>query len=527
MTSTPPIRVLIVDNSKMDRAAYRRLLDKHPDGQYAFVEAATAEEGLRRVGSELPDCILLDYKLPDFDGLEFLARLPDAAAGRMIPVVVLTGDANESVAADVLKRGAQDCLVKTNLSEHTLITAVARAIARASLQAQVKRANQSLETQNRRLTELYETAYQFVDNVAREFRTPLAVIKEFASIIGDGLAGPIADEQQEYLSIIRSRVDDLETMVNDMLDISKLESGQLGFYRRPCSLTDILDNVRTSLERKANTAKVRLEVAIDSDLPLTYGDPDKIGRVIVNLVANAMRFSSEGQSVSIWAEPDADGSQVRVGVTDEGPGIGHENLKKLFQQFRQQGTTVRAGTRGFGLGLDIAHALVRLNFGEMNVLSELGKGSTFSFTVPVAEVGKLLPRYLHHVQEYRGDNAFVSIVDVSAQGSGEGAALDDVEPFLQHQIRRTDLIFPAGGRRWLLVVPTYTKDLGSLLHRILKAREEANRNRPSGQLPLLTLNVDGTWRVDEDLEDFLSVFHDALSAGSPGPQATPAECVGS
>jgi hypothetical protein len=506
----PPIRVLVVDDNETDRATFRRLLERESNGRYDVLDAATAADALRRVACERPDCLLLDYNLPDSDGLELLRHLREPAAGDAIPVVFLTGGGSESVAVEAMKRGAQDYLVKDGISARVLAHAIHGAIERVNLKARLKRATESLETQNRRLAELYETAHQFVDNVSHEFRTPLAVIKEFASIINDGLAGPVTGEQQEYLNIIGNRVDDLETMVNDMLDISKLESGLLGFYRRPCALADIVDEVRPGLQRKAAGAKVGLEISVDPSLPRVYGDPDKIGRVVINLVVNAIKFSSEGQNVRIWAEPDPDASQVTIGVTDEGPGIGTENLKQIFERFRQLGSTVRSSTKGFGLGLNIARELVRLNFGDMNVRSELGKGSTFSFTLPVAEVARFMPRYLAHVQLYRGENFFISLVAVSSPSRSE--TVDDVEPFLQHQIRRTDLIFPVSRTSWLLVVPTNTRDLGSLMQRIQKARDEANRNRPSGQLPVLDMHVEGTWRVDDRMDEFLAAFHAALIA---------------
>ncbi len=162
--------------------------------------------------------------------------------------------------------------------------------------------------------------------------------------------------------------------------------------------------------------------------------------------------------------------------------------------------------------MNIARDLVRLNFGEMNVQSELGEGSTFSFTIPIADPVKFIPRYLARVTEFRHDTAFISLVRVSAAPAGEDEALDDIEPLLQHHIRRTDLIFRTGERQWLLVAPTSQPDLGSMIGRIQEARDEANRNRPSGQLPRLGIQVDASWRIGGRMDEFLAAFQRAFPA---------------
>src|SRR5262249_54073804 len=139
-------------------------------------------------------------------------------------------------------------------------------------------------------------------------------------------------------------------------------------------------------------------------------DPEKIGRVITNLAINAMKFCAEGGRARIWARADDGSDDVVVSVTDNGPGIAPESLQEIFQRFKQLDQNVRASTKGFGLGLNIARELVRLNFGEIEVESSVGMGSTFRFTIPKASARAIVPRWLASVRAARPGSDHVSLV---------------------------------------------------------------------------------------------------------------------
>jgi signal transduction histidine kinase len=156
-----------------------------------------------------------------------------------------------------------------------------------------------LETKYQRLARLYRTAHQFVDNVSHEFRTPLTVIKEYVSLIREGIVGPVSDEQSKMLHVVEDRADDLNTMVDDMLDVSKLESGLLGVYRQECDIAQVLRHVRPALERKAVVKGVELQWDIEPGLPSIYCDPEKAGRVLINLSINAIKFCGQPGHVRI------------------------------------------------------------------------------------------------------------------------------------------------------------------------------------------------------------------------------------
>lgn len=367
-----------------------------------------------------------------------------------------------------------------------------------------------------RLAEMYDTAHQFVDHVSHEFRTPLTVIKEFASIILDGLAGATNSEQREYLEIIVNRVDDLSVLVDDMLDTSKLEAGLLGIARADCQIEQIVERVRTTLERKASAARARLEIDIPPDQPAVYCDAEKIGRVITNLVVNALKFCGENGLVTLRSTVDASQHAVTVSVIDNGPGIAPENLEALFQRFRQIGGPARSGLSGFGLGLSIAKELVTLNFGDITVESKPGSGSTFSFTVPFADRRSLLRRYLHRVEDLRAGSACVTLIRLTSDPDAAAESLDELEHLVQCDTRRSDLLFRTAPHRWLLVAAANQEDLQPLIERVQRARAESSRSRIGEILPRLTLESVGSWSVDEESGVFVESF---MAAESP-PETT-------
>jgi signal transduction histidine kinase len=521
-----PLQVVIVEDRPVDAELIVHELGRAGfDPQWVRVET---EADYRQALSPSVDLILADYSLPEFDAMRALHLVQEI--GLDIPFIVVTAP-HEERGVECMRKGAADCLVKDRLAR--LGQAVRQALANRRTRQQkrdtedalreseelnkalvkdLQKKNEELEHKNRRLGELYETAHEFVDNVSHEFRTPLTVIKEFTSIMYDGLAGETTSEQKEYLSTVLDRVDDLATMIDDMLDISKLESGLLGIVRKNCSVDEIVNRVRKTIERKAASNRITISVMPLNGLPTVFCDSEKIGRVLINLTVNAIKFSPENGKVSLWAKHEAREGVIRIGVTDHGPGIAGEKLDEIFDRFKQLAGDVRSSTKGFGLGLNIARELVHLNFGEIEVQSEVGKGSTFAFTIPTAEPVKLMERYLSRLDAFRDGSKYVSLIGALMNGPTDGATVDDVERFIQHQIRKNDLVFRTQPGEWLIVVASNQQALSGMIQRIEQARSDANRNRPSRPIPSIALKIQGTWSVREKRGEFLGVFNEAIAA---------------
>lgn len=386
-------------------------------------------------------------------------------------------------------------------------------------------AKKSLEEQNHRLRELYSTAHQFVDNVSHEFRTPLTVIREYTTAINEGLVGETTPEQREYLETISNRVEDLHVLVEDLLDISRIEADLLRTTRRSCSVEEIMRRVRPTLERKALGSQIRLEVTTEPELERVYCDPEKVGRVLLNLGVNAIKFSDPEGVVQLWARPSRDGKEIEVGVTDKGPGIPPDSLEIIFERFRQLDGPVRSSMKGFGLGLNIVKELVQLNFGHLNVESELDQGSTFSFTIPLDEPRIFLPLYLQRVQLMRGKLTHVSLLTAQTEDA-DATAQRAIQGFLEDNIRRTDLLFPSWPSKWLLVAATRDAKTQQLIDRMQRSHAEASSARSLSALPALHWNLEGCWRLADEGDALMPRFlalHQPVSvedAIRPAPDAS-------
>lgn len=506
-------RVLLIEDDSNDVQQLKRALDT---GRKAFElsVASSLAAGLDAVTRGSWDVVLSDLTLPDAQGLDAVRQLRASAPN--LPIVVLTGLASDETALETLDHGAQDYLVKDRVTPETLDRSIRYAVQRQKSQVmrrlleKVQASERSLAKKNRRLKRLYKTAHRFVDNVSHEFRTPLTVVNEYVSLLRDGVVGDLNDEQKRMLDVVSDRAEDLNNMVDDMLDMSKLEAGMLGLWRRSCTIADVIKHVRLSLVRKSLVKQVDLQFDIPDDLPEIYCDDEKIGRVIVNLAVNAIKFCGQPGRVQIWAESQPQHRQVLVGVTDDGDGIAAENLAVIFQRFKQVGANPRGSTMGFGLGLNIAKELVHLNYGQIDVKSGVGKGSTFWFSLPISDPQEVMTRYARRIVQLHNGPRALSLISATVPVSSEDWISEDVNTFLNTLVRRHDLTFRTDCKEWLMAVACDELELDSFFARVEETREKINRNRPVKPLPAVRLRRLGTWPVAGGLKDLLAAANQAL-----------------
>lgn len=512
-------RVLLIEDNSNDVILLKRALSR---GRTIF-EIGVASDlngGVEAAATGDWDVVLSDLSLPDGQGLDAVRKLRGSAPD--LPMVVLTGLASDETALASLDNGAQDYLVKDHLTpeilERSIRYAVQRqkSVAMRKLLEQLQSNERAMAKKNRRLARLYKTAHRFVDNVSHEFRTPLTVVNEYVSLLRDGVVGPLNDEQKQMLDVIGDRAEDLNNMVDDMLDVSRLEAGMLGLWRRQCGIAEIIDHVRPSLVRKSIVKQVELQFDIPEDLPEIFCDDEKIGRVIINLAVNAIKFCGRPGRVQIWAEYREDAGAVVVGVTDNGDGVSPENFPIIFQRFKQVGGNPRGSTKGFGLGLNIAKELVHLNLGEIDIKSTPGRGSTFWFSLPLADAKAVMSRYVNRIAQFQNAASAVSLMTIATTESADASLAEDVNTFLNTLMRRHDLIFRSDENLWLLAVPCEEFELERLVERAEEQRQKVNRNRPGEPLPPLVINAKGSWLVAKDSQGFL----DAVARCLCTPAAT-------
>jgi PAS domain S-box-containing protein len=228
---------------------------------------------------------------------------------------------------------------------------------------------------------------EFVTIVNHELRTPLTSLKGSLQLLSAADGDFEAPVRSELAAAALRNTERLIRIVNDILDLSKIEAGHMQVRRAAFGIADAAAEARGALQQFAADHRVTIEIAGLDGLPLVSADPDRTTQVLVNLLSNAVKFSPEGTTVRVTAAPE--GGMLRTSVVDEGRGIPRDRQHLLFQRFQQMGETYQQKKPGTGLGLAIARALVELQGGAITVSSEEGRGSTFSFSLPLAEPARL------------------------------------------------------------------------------------------------------------------------------------------
>jgi PAS domain S-box-containing protein len=271
--------------------------------------------------------------------------------------------------------------VLDTLGDVTAITCMGRDITESKL------AKEELEKANQQLRELDKLKDNFLSTVSHELRTPLTSIKSFAEILLNYNEDPAT--QKEFLGIINEESDRLTRLINDFLDISKIQAGKIVWKNENVDLKAVINNAVLVTRPLFEKSKLNLVTDVAPELPRVFCDRDRVTQVFTNLFGNAVKFTPEGGQVAlkVWAAPDNDPSvrrMVTVSIQDTGIGIAPENHTRIFENFGQVGDVLKDRPKGTGLGLPISKKIIEGFGGKMWIESALGKGTTFLFTLPVA-----------------------------------------------------------------------------------------------------------------------------------------------
>lgn len=381
--------VLLIEDNPGDADLVRlRLVESNPAVDVACVNRLA--DGLEALKRESPSLVLLDLNLPDSQGAETFRKVLDKAPG--IPVVILSGQDDQALAIKALHQGAQDYLVKGALTSSDLDRSMRYAVERqAMLRSLEMSRKQQLEFKN-----------QFLSHVSHELRTPLTCIHQYVTILLDGLAGEVSDEQKTHLGTILKSVNQLNAMVRDLLQAARAESGKIVLEPRCLSITELIRLAVQMMQATGAQKGVGLEVAVEAGMPFVYGDPDRILEVLINLIDNAIKFTAADGAVTITAgRVPTDADFVCVSVADTGPGIAPEARSLIFERLYQHPDSIDNNRKGLGLGLFIAKELVSLHGGRIWAASDGASGSTFSFTLPLYSLAKLLSPVITHQNQLR------------------------------------------------------------------------------------------------------------------------------
>jgi signal transduction histidine kinase len=371
-------RILLIEDNPGDVDLVRlRLLESQPGLKVDCVPRLS--DALASLDREAPALVLLDLNLPDSRGADTFRKIRERAPN--VPVVVLSSQDDEALAMKAVNHGVQDYLIKGDFTSRRLEQAMRYAVERQALvRSQEMARKQQLDFKN-----------QFLSHVSHELRTPLTCIHQYVTLMLDGLAGPLAPDQNDHLKTVLRSVNQLHAMIRDLLEATRAESGKLRVEPRCIALGTLIEQAVAMMRPTAQTKQVGIEVGIDHRIPLVFADPDRILEVLINLMDNAVKFTPSDGAVTVKAcMLETDPGVVYVSVTDTGRGISPEAKAMIFDRLYQDPDSIDDNRAGLGLGLFICRELIRMHQGHISVASEPGQGSTFTFTVPVYSMAKLV-----------------------------------------------------------------------------------------------------------------------------------------
>jgi signal transduction histidine kinase len=349
-----------------------------------YERVATEIDFLKRLHTK-PDVIVANYVLNGFDALRALELVQQS--GLIVPFIVVTDSADEEIIVECLKRGASDYLRKDRLSR--LGPAVKRSLEEVELRRQKRAAEQGLRQKNveledqcRRVQEASRMKSTFLSNMSHELRTPLTAIIGFTELLVDGKVGHLEIPQFDLLQDILGNAKHLLGLINDVLDLAKVESGTMLIRPERISISEIIGETMTGLRLFASERKISLKTDIRIPETDVFLDPHRLKQVLLNYLSNALKFTPPGGSVTARALPEGR-AFFRLEVEDTGNGIASQDIGRLFQDFQQLDD--RLGIyQGTGLGLAVTKRLVEAQGGNVGVASVRGKGSTFFAVLPYA-----------------------------------------------------------------------------------------------------------------------------------------------
>jgi len=372
------LKVLFIEDDEKDYVFTRDLLREASGGPYHLEWATTCDVGLEAMKRRHYDVCLVDYRLGKRDGLSLLREAVEQ--GCEAPFILLTGSDDESIAVKAMQEGAQDCLVKKQIDSRLLVRSIRHAIERHRLRKE-------LEQSQKHQIQLKD---QFFSHISHEIRSPVTAIYQFVTIILDGLAGDLNDEQREYLEIVLKNIRQLQTMIGDLLEVTRADTGKLALDLRCVSLVESITETLGMLMTAAAVKGIHLSADVPDRLPPVYADPSRVKQVLINLIENGIKFAPENGHIMVRARAFELDQFVCVAVADSGSGMQPEIGKKIFDRLYQQSDDLEAGRKGLGLGLYICRELVTRHGGKIWVESQPGQGSVFYFTLPIFSLAKLL-----------------------------------------------------------------------------------------------------------------------------------------
>jgi two-component system sensor histidine kinase/response regulator len=358
--------ILVIDDEEFMRDSCSQILIK--DG-YRTETAENGLVGFAKIQDLQPDLVLIDLKMPGKSGFDVLDEIKQYDPN--IISIVITGYATIGSAVEAMKKGAYDFIPKPFTPDQLRII-IKRGLERRQL---------ILETESlRKEKKLMEE--NFITMVSHQLRSPLGTIAQYFEVILGGMAGKVAPKQEEMLTKARDRLERLMELINDWLDLARMDRGQIAERSKPLSIKKILKNIVDFMQLSAQKQNVRIELLPYAEHDRVNGDDETLTQAFSNLIANAIKYNKPGGRVTLSLGDK--GSLIAIHVEDTGIGIPEEHWPFIFEQFYRVKPKEGKKVKGTGLGLSITKKIVEAHGGTIQLKSEIGKGSTFTVLLPKA-----------------------------------------------------------------------------------------------------------------------------------------------
>lgn len=383
--------ILIIEDSNIIRAQEAEVLRQR---NYNIFESETGKDGIKIFEKENIDLVILDLELNDMNGLKILEQIKKKNPN--VPVLMVSGTGNATSISKSLKNGASDFMRKPIIFEEFLLkTDMLIDYFRKSkeledyknnLEKKISEAiketedlNKELQLQKKDLIQANEAKDAFLANVSHELKTPLNSINLISAVMKKNSDNNLNKKQIKNLEIINSCGQNLQYLINDILDISKLDAGEVVLINETFDLKNSLDNLYEIILPQAKNNNINFEYEFDENRKYIYSDENRIMQIIKNFLSNSLKFTKNG-NILLKMEDNED--FVEISVKDNGIGIEEKKIKDIFDRFKQIDASINRKYGGTGLGLSISYALSKLLEGKITVESEIDLGSTFTLSVP-------------------------------------------------------------------------------------------------------------------------------------------------
>ena len=352
-----PLTIVAVDDNPADFGVLRRRLQQISDLDCHIIHCLTATSVQEVLADSTVDCLFLDYHLGTQTGLDILTDI--RRAGNDVPVITLTGQGNEAVAVEAMKRGAQDYLSKADLTPEALRMAIDNAIEKVAL--------------TRKLAETQDELKQFASTAAHDLKAPLRRVRQFCQRIQASCQEKLSEEEVELLGFVVQNTDQMHRLVESLLTYARV--GRSETPLKPIDLASVLSIVMRNLEAIIEDSQAQLKI---SDMPCVLGDETALVQLFQNLINNALKFRDE-TAPEIHLTSQQKGNMWHLTITDNGIGIDPQHHAEIFAPFRRLHSA--SEYEGSGIGLATCRKIVAQHQGQLWVESELGQGTTFHLTL--------------------------------------------------------------------------------------------------------------------------------------------------